>query len=310
MRYVSAVAMEPNQVELENLRQLLTLARAEDLGGGDVTSAMLPADARAAGRFVARGGLVVCGGAFLAAIGAAYDGAIQTNVLAADGQGVEAGATLAEWSGPAGAVLSAERVALNFLQRLCGIATLTREYVEAVAATSADIYDTRKTTPGWRRLEKYAVRAGGGRNHRIGLYDAVLVKDNHLALLQRAGAPQPPAALPALAALAEKLAEARDALDGRGFVEVEVDTLKQFDAALKLPLDVILLDNFALDDLAEAVRRRDAAGLAGALALEASGGVDLASVGRIAATGVDRIAIGALTHSAPAADVAFDIDQP
>ncbi|HDZ20827.1 hypothetical protein LCGC14_0366620 [marine sediment metagenome] len=290
--------MEPTRFEFNCLGELLVLAKAEDLGGGDVTSAMLPGGARAAGRFVARQELVVCGGAFLAAIGAAYDGAIQTNVLVADGQGVEAGATLAQWSGPAGAVLSAERVALNFLQRLCGIATLTREYVEAVAATSADIYDTRKTTPGWRHLEKYAVRAGGGHNHRMGLYDAVLVKDNHLALLQP------------LAALADKLAEARDALGGRGFVEVEVDTLEQFDVALKLPVDVILLDNFTLDDLAEAVRRRDAAGLAGELALEASGGVDLASVGRIAATGVDRIAIGALTHSAPAADVAFDIDQP
>jgi len=296
------MAIEPTAREVENLRQLLPPARAEDLGGGDVTSALLPAGARAAGRFVARQELVLCGGTLLSEIAAAYGNAIETDVLPADGERVAAGQAFAVWSGPAADILAAERVALNFLQRLCGIATLTRAYVDAVADTSANIYDTRKTTPGWRALEKYAVRAGGAYNHRMGLYDAVLVKDNHLAAMALAGEADP------IAALANKLTAVRADLPAGGFVEIEVDTLDEFASALRLAVDVILLDNMSPAQLAEAVRLRDAAGLAGRIALEASGGVTLQNVRDIATAGVERIAVGAITHSAAAADIAQDIE--
>jgi len=296
------MAIEPIAREVENLRQLLALAKAEDLGGGDVTSALLPAGARAAGRFVARQDLVLCGGALLGEIAAAYGSEIATDVLSADGERVAAGQALAAWSGPAAEVLAAERVALNFLQRLSGVATLTRTYVDAVADTPAAIYDTRKTTPGWRALAKYAVRAGGGCNHRMGLYDAVLVKDNHLAAMALAGAADP------IAALADKLAAARAHLPKGGFIEIEVDTLDQLAPALRLAVDVILLDNMSPEHLAEAVRLRDAAGLAGRVALEASGRVTLENVREVAATGVERIAVGAITHSATAVDISLDIE--
>jgi len=296
------MAIEPTQLELENLRQLLAVARAEDLGDGDITSALLPSGTRAAGRFVARQPIVLCGGAFLGEIAAAYGGAIETEVFAPDGEPVAAGQAFAAWSGPAADVLAAERVALNFVQRLCGIATLTLTYVEAVAGTSAAIYDTRKTTPGWRALEKYAVRAGGGRNHRMGLYDAVLVKDNHLAAMKLTGAGDP------LAALAEPLTAMRSRLRPDAFVEVEVDTLEQLDAAMKLDVDIILLDNMSPDQLTQAVARRDAAPLARQVMLEASGGITLESVRGVAMTGVERIAVGALTHSATSVDVGLDIE--
>lgn len=295
------MTVTPGQVEFENLRRLLDQARRADLGAGDVTSELLPPGLSAAGAFTARQELVVCGAAFLPAIGQAYGAAVATDVLAGDGEAVSAGQVLAEWRGPARAILAGERVALNFLQRLCGIATLTRRYVQAVAGTPAGIYDTRKTTPGWRALAKYAVRAGGGRNHRMGLYDAVLVKDNHLAALAAAGFADP------LAAIGAKLGAARRTLGGRGFVAVEVDTLEQLRAALSLPVDVILLDNMSPEMLSRAAAMRNEAGLAGRIALEASGGVDLSTVRAVAEAGVERISVGALTHSAPAADVALDV---
>ncbi len=296
------MAIEPTEREVECLRQLLALARAEDLGDGDVTSALLPAGARAAGRFVARQPLVLCGGAMLGEIAEAYSDEIATEVMLADGERVAAGETFATWAGPAVDVLAGERVALNFLQRLSGVATLTRTYVDAVAETSAKIYDTRKTTPGWRALEKYAVRAGGGCNHRMGLYDAVLIKDNHLAAMTLAGEAD------AIAAVGQKLAAARKHLPAGGFVEIEVDTLAQLNAALRLDVDVILLDNMSPAELADAVARRNAAGLAGRVALEASGGVTLESVRTVAASGVERIAVGAITHSAAAVDIGLDIE--
>ena len=291
------MAIQPNQPELDNLWRLLEMARAEDLGGGDITSAILPGDRTCRGRFVAREGLVFCGGAFLGEIAAAYDGTIKTKVSVAEGERAEGGAILAEWVGPVRAVLSAERVALNFLQRLGGIATKTREYVGAVEGTAATIYDTRKTTPGWRVLEKYAVRAGGGRNHRMGLYDAVMVKDNHLAALGDKG----------LAGLADKLGGLRDSLGPGGFIEVEVDTLEQLVDALTLDIDVILLDNMSAGQLVEAVRMRNDSA-AGRIELEASGGITLENVRAAAETGVERIAIGALTHSARAVDIAMEIE--
>jgi nicotinate-nucleotide pyrophosphorylase (carboxylating) len=203
--------------------------------------------------------------------------------------------------GPIEEVLAVERTLLNFLQRLSGIATLTRAYVEAVARTRATVYDTRKTVPGWRDLDKYAVRCGGGRNHRLGLHDALLVKDNHLSgvttdrlaftlfeMLNRAASLSPPPA----------------------FVEVEVDGLDQLTEVLKVVgVDVVLLDNFTMDALSAAVRMRDAAGLAGKVELEASGGITLGNVRAVAETGVERISIGALTHSAPAYDLSLEIKR-
>jgi len=194
------MSIQPGEREKGDLQCLLRMAKDEDLGPGDVTSAMLPSGLVATGRFVAREPMVVCGVAFLAAIAEAYDPEIRTEIQVAEGLNVEGGQALAQWSGPARGVLSAERVALNFLQRLSGTATVTQRYVDAVSGTGAEICDTRKTTPGWRHLEKYAVRCGGGHNHRSGLYDAVLVKDNHLAALAAAGEAAPLLALgPALA---------------------------------------------------------------------------------------------------------------
>jgi len=293
---------QPDRAVLGNLAVLLEMARRADLGGGDVTDVVVPADAVVRGRFVAREPLVACGVAMLDAIAAAYDAGIATAPLADEGTRVAAGEALAEWTGPARSVLAAERVALNFLQRLCGVATLTASYVEAVAGTAARIYDTRKTIPGWRQLDKYAVRAGGGCNHRMGLYDAVLVKDNHLAILAASGVDEP------LAEAARRLAGVRDHLPAGGFVEVEVDGLDQLGRALTLDVDVILLDNMAPDVLREAAAMRDAAGAAGRIELEASGGITLANVRAAAEAGVERISVGALTHSAPAVDIALDIE--
>jgi len=295
------MAIPVGKREFDNLQALLALARAEDLGAGDVTGELLPPDLHAEGHFVARAELVLCGGPFLPAIAEAYDAEIGTELHLADGQRAAGGAVLASWSGPARAMLSAERVALNFLQRLSGIATTTARYVAEVAGTGAAILDTRKTTPGWRVLEKYAVRCGGGTNHRRGLYDAVLVKDNHLGVLAGSGEADP------LAAIADRLAEARRRLRPEGFVEVEVDTLDQLASALKLPVDVILLDNMPASQLRRAVAIRNAAGLRGRVALEASGGVSLEVVRSVAGTGVERISVGALTHSVAAADIALDV---
>jgi nicotinate-nucleotide pyrophosphorylase (carboxylating) len=287
----------PTQTETRSFETLLRIAQQEDLGGGDVTSDLLSADARTSGAFVARQSLVFCGGVFLSRIAEAYGRDIHTEVIAREGQAVLAGEKIAQWRGPSRQVLPAERVALNFLQRLSGVATLTRRYVDAVAHTTAKIYDTRKTTPGWRDLEKYAVRAGGGWNHRRGLYDAVLVKDNHLSAAAGAGGDP-------IAAMQQALDRVRGKLGPDGFIEVEVDTLEQLAQALKLAPDVILLDNMTCDELRRAVAMRDEAGKS--VALEASGGVTLETVASVAETGVERIAIGAITHSATAVDIGLD----
>lgn len=293
--------LEPGKRERENLWRLVEMARDEDLGSGDVTSAILPPDLMATGVFVARQPMSFCGGALLEAIAVCYDGHLRTECRAGEGQTVRPGDVLAVWRGPARGMMSAERVALNFLQRLSGVATTTREYVEAVEGAGAAIYDTRKTTPAWRELEKYAVRAGGGKNHRRGLYDAVLIKDNHLAVLARAEGRDP------IKAAARELDRVRPYLDPRAFIELEVDNLAQFDVALRLPVDIILLDNMSLDDMRTAVARRDEAALRGRVELEASGGITLETIREVAETGVERIAIGALTHSAGAVDIALDI---
>jgi len=294
--------VKPGKSERENLWRLLEMARREDLGPGDVTSSILPAEVSAVGKFVGRQPMVFCGGTLLEAIAVRYDGRLRTNPLVPEGEHAERGVVLAEWRGPARSMMAAERVALNFLQRLSTVATTTREYVEAIRGTGATIYDTRKTTPGWRELEKYAVRVGGGKNHRKGLYDAVLVKDNHLAVIARAEGEQAVGET-----IQRELERLRPYLPEGAFIELEVDTLEQFRTALRLPIDIILLDNMTTEEIAEAVRQRDQSGRKD-LELEASGGIDLTNVRQVAETGVERIAVGALTHSAGAIDIGLDIE--
>jgi nicotinate-nucleotide pyrophosphorylase (carboxylating) len=263
-------------------------ALAEDLGrAGDVTAqACIPADARFAAVFAARKPGVVSGVACARLAIAELDPTAGFKVLAADGEPVGPGGRIAWVEGNARALLSAERTGLNLLGRLSGIATLTRAYVDAVAHTPARIVDTRKTTPGLRALEKYAVRCGGGVNHRFGLDDAILIKDNHVA---------------ACGSVGEAVRRAKAAVGHMMKVEVEVDGLDQLDEALLHDPDVIMLDNFSLSDLAEAVRRAS-----GRAVLEASGGVNLDTVRAIAETGVDVISVGALTHSVSVLDIGLD----
>jgi nicotinate-nucleotide pyrophosphorylase (carboxylating) len=233
--------------------------------------------------------------------GEIYAGPLKVQVHLEDGQPLAADTRIATLAGSRKLLLGIERTLLNFLGRLCGVATLTRRFVDAVAGTRSKIYDTRKTLPGWRQLDKYAVRCGGGYNHRMGLHDAILVKDNHIA-----GIP-----LNQLAAAAAEMIRRRERLILQpDFVEFEADTLEQLDELLKVSgIDVILLDNFTPDQMRLAVQRRDAAGLADKLLLEASGSVDLDHVRAIAKTGVERIAVGALTHSAPALDIGMEIES-
>ncbi|MBP7934003.1 MAG: carboxylating nicotinate-nucleotide diphosphorylase [Phycisphaerae bacterium] len=242
---------------------------------------------------------VFAGRALLDMLADAHPEQLKVNARLADGDRIHPTTPIAVLNGPLPLLLGIERTLLNFLERLCGVATLTRRFVDAVAGTKARIYDTRKTIPGWRLLDKYAVRCGGGFNHRIGLHDAVLIKDNHLTGVAVAG----------LAAAAGRVVDRCRQLDPRpDFIEFEVDTLGQLDELLKVPgIDVILVDNFSPKQIQEAVRRRNASGPAGRTQLEASGGVNLETVREIAATGVERIAVGAITHSAPALDIGMDI---
>lgn len=281
-------------LRISEVRAAVRHALAEDIGGGDATSlAVVPARARAIGVMRAREPLVVAGLAFAEAAFRLRSPWVRVQRLARDGQRLNAGAALLRVSGPARAILSAERVALNFVQRLSGIATLTAQFVAAVRGTRARILDTRKTTPGWRRFEKYAVRCGGGQNHRFGLFDMVLIKDNHLAAL-RGARPNPIAA--AVRAARRRFPRLR--------VEVEADTLAQVRQAVAAGADVILLDNMTPRQLRAAVRL-----VAGRAQTEASGGVTLANVRAIARTGVDFISVGALTHSARAVDIGLDFER-
>jgi len=277
------------------------MARDEDLGSGDLTGALLGSDVKAEARFVPRQPMVASGVELLEAIAVMYSGDLRTETLVHDGRRVASGEPLAVWTGSARAAMAAERVALNFLQRLSGVATLTREYVDAVAGTKAEIYDTRKTIPGWRELAKYAVRCGGGCNHRKGLWDAVLIKDNHLAIMATAEGQDP------IQAMGRELERVRPYLGPTSFVMLEVDTLEQFAVALELNVDIIMLDNMSPAQMRQAVEMRDAAGLLGRIELEASGGVTLDTVGEVAATGVERISVGAITHSAESVDIGLDI---
>lgn len=272
---------------------LIRLALAEDLGPtGDRTSlATIPDATRGRAAFVARGAGVVAGLPVADRVCRAVSADLAFVPAVPDGTLTERGTVLATVTGPLRALLAAERTALNFLQRLSGVASLTRTYVGAAGGFRAKVLDTRKTTPGWRLLEKYAVRAGGGTNHRVGLYDGVLIKDNHIA---------------GLGGDVRRAVEAARAYPGNAGlpVEVEVDTLEQLEHALAARADIVLLDNMPLDQLRAAVARRDA--VSPGTLLEASGGVNQATVHDIASTGVDRISVGALTHSAPALDIGLD----
>jgi len=275
------------------IEPIVRMALAEDLGrAGDVTArACIPEGARMRAVFAARRPGVLAGIDCVRLAVLAMDPGATIDLERRDGDAFEAGAVLAGVEADARAFLAAERTALNLLGRLCGIATLTRAYVEAVATTRARIADTRKTTPGLRALEKHAVLCGGGVNHRFGLDDAILIKDNHVALC---------------GGVAEAIRRARSVAGHLVKVEVEVDGLDQLDEALAERPDVIMLDNFTLPMLREAVERARVSPF-GRPVLEASGGVDLQTVGDIARTGVDVISVGALTHSAPALDVGLDV---
>jgi nicotinate-nucleotide pyrophosphorylase (carboxylating) len=290
-------------LEHQNLEFLVERALEEDLGSeGDITSrATIPADDRGATRLVARASGVLAGLPAVEHISRKFELASGWRPHLTDGDLLEPGSFIGRLAGPMRSLLAMERITLNFLQRLSGIATLTARYVAAVKGTRAVIYDTRKTTPGWRFLEKYAVRCGGGSNHRFGLYDAVLIKDNHLAWIKETGGPS--GAEP----IATAIAAARGTTALGTTVEIEVDSLEQFELALARHPDIILVDNLGPEHVAKAVRRRDAA--APHVKLEASGGVNLETVRALAETGVDRISIGALTHSAPALDVALDYEN-
>jgi nicotinate-nucleotide pyrophosphorylase (carboxylating) len=267
---------------------LVERALAEDLGSGDVTSnACLPDTLVVEAEIEARAPLVVCGLDVAAACFAAVDSGVAFTALRRDGDFVATPAPLARVVGSARSVFAGERIALNFLGRLCGVASLTRRYVEAVAGTGARILDTRKTLPGWRALDKYAVACGGGTNHRFGLYDAVLIKDNHIAAAGGVGA----AVKAARASASPHLA-----------IQVEVESLAQAEEALHAGATMLLLDNRTPAELREYVARYGER-----ISLEASGGVNLANVRSFAESGVHRISIGALTHSAIAADVAVEV---
>ena len=309
----------------EDWRAILELALHEDLGhqGDWTTKALVAKDVVGRAAVVARQPGVVAGLPGVKMVLAAMDPHLRWLPQAEDGRRVDKGGCVGTIEGPARGLLAAERILLNFLGRLSGIATLTRQYVDAVAGANARIYDTRKTTPGWRRLEKYAVRSGGGWNHRGGLNEAVLIKDNHLALgaesAERWGGSStatPTVALgvqsadctrrftPAEAVVRTRQFVAEHAGDPAMVIEVEVDTLAQLDAVLPARPDIVLLDNMSPDQLRQAVERRNA--FDPAIELEASGGVNLTTVGPIAQSGVDRISVGALTHSAVALDLGLD----
>ena len=286
-------------IDHAQLDDLIDQALAEDLDeAGDITTqAMIEPDRDASAILRTRAAGVLAGGQLIERVASRYDAALAVTDVLADGTRMAPEEVAARVEGPLISVLAVERVLLNFVSHLSGIATLTAKFVDAVAGTGAAILDTRKTLPGWRRLAKYAVRCGGGRCHRIGLFDAVLIKDNHLAHLDRERLAD---------ALAAAIRQTRDRQPPPSFVEVEVDNLDQFRTVLDCAVDVILLDNLGPNDLRRAVALRDERNRN--VKLEASGGVTLDSVRDLAETGVDRISIGALTHSAAALDLGLDVE--
>jgi len=278
----------------QTLRDIVALALREDVGPGDLTTlCTIPGDLAGRACLKAREALVLSGLEAAAETMRQVDRRMVFTPLAADGDRLDPGAVIARLEGPAASILSAERVCLNFLMRLSGVATLTARYVEAVGRAPAAVVDTRKTTPGLRSLEKAAVRHGGGRNHRFALYDGLLIKDNHIA---------------AAGSIALAVGRARAAAPHTLKIEVEVDTLEQLKEALAAEADLVLLDNMSPDLLREAVALTEAFHAPGPrrTGLEASGGITLETIGAVAQTGVDLISVGAVTHSAPAVDLGLD----
>jgi nicotinate-nucleotide pyrophosphorylase (carboxylating) len=279
----------------ETIREIVAHALREDVGRGDLTTlALIPAELHAEAALVMREPGVVAGLPLLAVVFAAVEPALNVDLAVDEGAAVPAGTVIARVYGPARGILTGERVALNLVQRLSGIATLTARYVAEVGDLPARVLDTRKTTPGLRELEKYAVRVGGGVNHRFGLHDAILIKDNHLGLLAAAGI-----------GIGEAVRRAQAAAGPMVCVEVEADTVEQARDAAEAGARMILLDNMAPDQL-----RAGVAAVGGRAQLEASGGITLANIRAVAETGVDFISVGALTHSARALDISLDIALP
>lgn len=275
------------------IERVVRLALEEDLGWGDVTTdSLVDPGLRASGRIVAREPGVLAGLDVAAEVFRQVDPAVEIRRHKADGERLVRGDAVMTIAGPAAALLRAERTALNFLQRLCGVATATSRYVERIHGLPAKVIDTRKTTPGLRSLEKYAVRMGGGHNHRHGLGDGVLVKDNHLVALALEGA-----------GIAEAVRRAREQVPHTIKIEIEADTLDQVKEALDAGSDLILLDNMSPEELRTAVQMSG-----GRAVLEASGGITLETIRAVAETGVDLISVGALTHSVKALDLALDFD--
>jgi len=293
----------------DQLKDLIRMARQEDLGpaGDDVTSRLLiPENAVSVGTLYQKEIGVACGLPIVEMICRTYDERLRVELIPGFHMEIIEGrysdqrqTPLLRIRGPVRSLLSVERVVLNFLQRMSGVATLTNRYVRRVAGTTAKIYDTRKTIPGFRALDKYAVAAGGGENHRIGLYDGLLVKDNHLAAVP----------VPALTQYLQPIVNQSRAESATRLIEIEVDTLEQLREVLEVDgVDVVLLDNMDCPQMELAVALRNKSGKR--IALEASGGVTLETVRTIALTGVDRISVGALTHSATALDIGLDVEQP
>lgn len=282
--------MPSNKLQIE---ETIDRALAEDLGKGDVTTeALIPGDRQGTGFMVAKKEGVLAGMSVAKQVFHQVDPELQVEVLVEDGARVSPGTRIANVSGSIASILKAERVALNFLQRLSGIASETNRYVEAVKGLPVRIMDTRKTTPGLRLLEKHAVRAGGGENHRMSLGDAMLIKDNHLAALRSQGL-----------SIREVVAKARQNSPERLPVEVEVATVGEASEAVEAGADIVMLDNMSLDDLRQAVKSIDGRAL-----VEASGGITLDNVRAVAETGVDSISIGALTHSVMALDISLELE--
>jgi len=281
-------------LDSEKIRRLVAGFLREDVGTGDLTTnSIVPAALRAEGRFVARQDCILAGIDIIPYVFELLDPSAQRTLIGRDGERVFAGRPIARVRGRARALLTGERVALNILQRLSGIATLTNQFVQAVRSTKARILDTRKTTPGWRTLEKYAVRCGGGYNHRIGLFDAILIKDNHLAV---AGGVKP------------SVERARRQTAPNIPLEVEISTPDQLREALELRVNHVLLDNMTPGQVRRCIGliRQESGGRK--VIVECSGGINLRSVKHFAHAGADWISVGALTHSAPATDISFEID--
>ncbi len=283
-----------NDVPVESIIESVRIALAEDVGSGDLTAALVPADRQAQAVVVSRQNAVVCGQAWFNEVFGQLDNSIAIDWRKDDGDSVAADEIICEVHGPARTVLTGERTALNFLQLLSGTATIAKQFVDAVSGTGATILDTRKTLPGLRLAQKYAVRCGGAGNHRMGLYDGILIKENHIA---SAGS---------IEAAVAAASTHRDVL-----IEVEVETLEQVTEALATKADRLLLDNFSFQQLSEAIELRDQT--APEITLEASGGITIDNVRKIAATGVDFISVGGLTKDVRAADLSMRfkfVEQP